>query len=141
MAVGLFKSGKMSFAVRKNIQCRSVEKRWLLSVKKLDLSALCTPDLKKSVKLMIFNRKHWHDEMLKKCYFPLFTKYKSNEKLVENAVYSRISLMRLFISTSNAPEDDIFFSTVSIEDITVEWSRLNIFPMLGNDISVIFRIR
>lgn len=141
MAVGLFKSGKRSFAVRENIHCRSVENRRLLSVKKLDLSALRTPDLKKSVKLMIFNRKHRHDEMLKTYYFSLFTKDKSNGKLVENAVYSRISLMRLFISTSNAPEDDIFFSMVSIEDITVEWSRLNIFPMLGNDISVIFRIR
>lgn len=33
------------------------------------------------------------------------------------------------------------FSTASSEEMMVEWSRLNIFPMLGRDISVIFRIR
>ena len=32
------------------------------------------------------------------------------------------------------------FSMVSIEEITVEWSRLRIFPMLGRDISVTWRM-
>lgn len=52
-----------------------------------------------------------------------------------------ISLIISSISLLKIGSDNNRFSTISIEAITVEWSRLKIFPTLGRDISVMVRMR
>ena len=64
-------------------------------------------------------------------------------KNVANMSYQRplTSLISSLISTLKMASCKSFFSTVSIEDIMVEWSRPKILPMFGKDISVILRMR
>ena len=48
----------------------------------------------------------------------------------------RISLISSSISASRDASSRIFAVSVSIDDMTVEWSRLKIFPICGNERSV-----
>ncbi len=55
--------------------------------------------------------------------------------------YSLISFSKSLISDSKVAFESSRRSTVSIDEMIVEWSLLNILPMLGSDISVTVLIR
>jgi len=82
------------------------------------------------------------ERFLRKLFSKSFLKRSARQRLASLAPYCPLtSLISSLISTLKTVSWLRRFSTVSMEDMTVEWSREKILPMLGKDMSVILRIR